>query len=65
MPYPDQMFVVGGNNLAEIENPTSCLNGGMVEVFNLNNLTWQTKYDPTVWAEYKIPSAVLKNIGGK
>ncbi|KAI9774570.1 MAG: hypothetical protein M1840_002819 [Geoglossum simile] len=63
-PYPDQMFVVGGNNLAAMDKPTNCLDGGMIEIFNLNNLTWQTQYDPDIWSEYEIPSAVLKNIGG-
>ncbi|KAH0536463.1 hypothetical protein FGG08_006676 [Glutinoglossum americanum] len=63
-PYPDQMFVVGGNSPAEVGDPTSCLDGGMIQIFNLNNLTWQDGYDPNVWSEYKVPDAVVKNIGG-
>jgi hypothetical protein len=65
MPYPDQMFVVGGSSPAEVDIPTSCLDGGMIQIFNLNNLTWQDSYDPSVWSEYKVPSVVVKKVGGK
>jgi hypothetical protein len=59
------MFVVGGNSPAEVDDWRSCLDGGMIQIFNLNNLTWQDGYDPDKWSEYKIPSAVVKKIGGK
>jgi hypothetical protein len=57
-PYPDQMFVIGGEN--------GPLDGGCtdstIDVFNLNDLTWMNKYDPTVYSEYKIPPAVASKI---
>lgn len=56
-PYPDQMFVIGG--MADQEN---CLAGTVIQVFNLNKLQWQTVYDPSVWAEYTIPSVVASAI---
>lgn len=58
--YPDQMFVVGGQNL----DPTTCLDGGIIEVFNLNSLSFQDSYDPNHWGDYKVPSIVTGVIGG-
>lgn len=58
--YPDQMFVIGGQNL----DTTSCLEGGMIEVFNLNTLRFQDSYDPATWEAYKVPSVVTAVIGG-
>jgi len=59
--YPDQMFVLGGIHEGDA---TICLEGGIVEVFNLNTLTFQTSYSPTTWSEYKVPSLVTAQIGG-
>lgn len=61
--YPDQMFVVGGQS-QQLDN-YNCLGGGLIQIFNLNTLQWQDKYDPTVWSEYKVPSVVTAKIGGK
>lgn len=58
--YPDQMFVIGGQNL----DPTTCVVGNIIEVFNLNTLTFQDSYDPATWSEYKVPSVVTGVIGG-
>ncbi|GFF58203.1 kelch repeat-containing protein 2 [Aspergillus udagawae] len=59
-PYPDQMFVLGGVHL----DPTHCLDGGVVQVFNLNTGRFQNTYSPTVWSEYKVPDLVTAVIGG-
>lgn len=60
--YPDQMFVVGGETNS---NDYNCLDAGVVRIFNLNTLTWQNKYDPNSWSEYKVPSIVTAAIGGR
>jgi hypothetical protein len=60
-PYPDQMFVIGGETIGG-ETNGSCISGGVIDVFNLNNLTWQNHYDPTIWANYTIPSIVASKI---
>ncbi|KAI1614332.1 hypothetical protein EDD36DRAFT_464174 [Exophiala viscosa] len=60
MPYPDQMFVVGGIH----QNQAECVAGGIIQVFNLNTLEFQDTYDPNTWSEYKVPDVVSKVIGG-
>lgn len=62
MVYPDQMMILGG---IYANNPIICLQAGIVEVFNLNNLKFQDSYDPRVWSEYRVPDAVTAKIGGK
>ncbi|KAF4167415.1 hypothetical protein CNMCM6936_005031 [Aspergillus lentulus] len=59
-PYPDQMLVLGGVHL----DPTHCLDGGVIQVFNLNTGRFQNTYSPTVWGEYKVPDLVTAVIGG-
>ena len=59
-PYPDQMFVVGGVH----QNQASCVEGGIIQIFNLNTLEFQDTYDPNTWADYEVPSIVTKAIGG-
>ncbi|PKX88951.1 uncharacterized protein P174DRAFT_471381 [Aspergillus novofumigatus IBT 16806] len=59
-PYPDQMLVLGGVRL----NPTHCLDGGVIRVFNLNTARFQNAYNPKVWSEYKVPDLVTAVIGG-
>lgn len=59
--YPDQMFVVGG----QPATMSKCVEGGVITDFNLNNLEFQDEYDPTKWAEYKVPTVVSAEIGGK
>lgn len=55
-PYPDQMFVVGGQgNYKDVRFPR----GRSVEVLNLNKLVWQDKYNPEEWSKYKIPDQVI------
>ncbi|KAI9795058.1 MAG: hypothetical protein M1816_000080 [Peltula sp. TS41687] len=60
--YPDQMLVVGGQT--DQADEYTCLEGGMLQIFNLNTLAWQDRYDPTVWSEYKVPRLVTDKIGG-
>jgi hypothetical protein len=59
--YPDQMFVLGGIHQGDV---TVCLEGGIVEVFNLNTLTFQDSYSPATWSKYQVPSLVTAQIGG-
>ncbi|KIW42040.1 uncharacterized protein PV06_05627 [Exophiala oligosperma] len=60
MPYPDQMFVIGGIH----QNQAECVQGGIIQIFNLNKLEFQNTYDPNTWDVYQVPSAVSKAIGG-
>ncbi|EAW25695.1 uncharacterized protein NFIA_045140 [Aspergillus fischeri NRRL 181] len=59
-PYPDQMLVLGGVHL----DPTHCLDGGVIQVFNLNTGRFQNTYSPNIWSEYRIPDLVTAVIGG-
>ncbi|KAJ5698031.1 hypothetical protein N7462_000036 [Penicillium macrosclerotiorum] len=58
--YPDQMLTLGGQNT----DPTKCLEGGMIADFNLNTLSFQNSYDPSLWSDYKVPDLVTAQIGG-
>ncbi|KAJ5426721.1 Galactose oxidase/kelch beta-propeller [Penicillium sp. CMV-2018d] len=58
--YPDQMLAVGGQHV----DAAHCLEGGVIVNFNLNTLSFEDKYDPTNWSEYKVPDIVTKLIGG-
>ncbi|KAH8422265.1 uncharacterized protein LDX57_000023 [Aspergillus melleus] len=58
--YPDKMLVLGGR----YKTPTDCLDGGIVQVFNLNTGRFQDKYDPKDWSEYRVPDLVTGRIGG-
>ncbi|ETI29149.1 hypothetical protein G647_01602 [Cladophialophora carrionii CBS 160.54] len=59
-PYPDQMFVIGGVH----QNQANCVEGGIVQIFNLNTLEFQDTYDPETWSEYEVPGVVSQAIGG-
>ncbi|RWQ98209.1 hypothetical protein C8Q69DRAFT_458087 [Paecilomyces variotii] len=59
--YPDQMFVLGG--IFEGDS-TICLDGGFIQVFNLNTLRFQDSYSPEQWNEYQVPSIITDKIGG-
>lgn len=62
-PYPDQMVVVGGYTSFSGYIPT-CLEGGMIQIFNLSDPQWLESYDPLVWSNYTVPSQVVSVIGG-
>lgn len=54
------MLAVGGIN----GSSTSCVEGGIVVNFDLNDLIFQNGYDPSQWGEYKVPDLVTAQIGG-
>lgn len=58
--YPDQMLVIGGVN----PDSSSCIEGGPIQIFNLNTLKFQDVYDPKVWSQYAVPEIVTAVIGG-
>jgi hypothetical protein len=62
-PYPDQMFVIGGYPSLPGDSPM-CVEGGIVQVFNLSSATWMTSYDPSVWTNYSVPNMITAIIGG-
>ena len=62
-PYPDQMFVIGGYPSLAGES-LSCLEGGVIQIFNLNTLEWVETYDPSVWSNYSVPEMIYNMIGG-
>ncbi|KAL2196773.1 hypothetical protein P885DRAFT_69259 [Corynascus similis CBS 632.67] len=61
MPYPDQMLVIGGT--PPLKGLVSCLQE-TIRVFNLSTGRWLDRYDPAVYANYTVPSAVVAKIGG-
>lgn len=65
MPYPDQMMVIGGYP-AQPGTAATCLDnmGGIIELFNVSSIEWLDSYDPTIWSDYTVPSAVYGAIGG-
>ncbi|EAW09099.1 uncharacterized protein ACLA_078480 [Aspergillus clavatus NRRL 1] len=60
-PYPDQMLVLGGLHI----EATRCLDGGIIQVLNLNTGRFQDTYDPKKWSDYKVPDLVTAVIGGE
>ncbi len=56
------MFVLGG---LPRQDSFGCLEGGPLQVFNLNTLKWQESYSPEVWSDYKVPKVVTDKINGK
>ncbi|KAB5577933.1 hypothetical protein GE09DRAFT_535105 [Coniochaeta sp. 2T2.1] len=63
MPYPDQMIVIGGY-APQPGAAQACVEGGIVQVFNISSATWMNGYDPAKWSNYTVPDAVLRAIGG-
>jgi hypothetical protein len=61
-PYPDQMLAIGGYH-ALSSTTLNCLDE-TIRVFNLSSGKWLSRYDPAVYAEYTIPSAIVDKIGG-
>lgn len=62
-PYPDQMLVIGGYPALSGEAPT-CVEGGIIQIYNLSSNVWIQSYNPKVWSNYTVPSAVQTAIGG-
>lgn len=63
-PYPDQMFVIGGYSPLVGNNNIHCVEGGIIQVFNLTSGKWLDSYDPDVHSPYRVPDAVVSKIGG-
>ncbi|ESZ93478.1 hypothetical protein SBOR_6127 [Sclerotinia borealis F-4128] len=62
-PYPDQMVIVGG--YASLSgNIPPCLEGGIIQIFNLSDPQWLESYDPLIWNNYTVPNQVVSVIGG-
>lgn len=62
-PYPDQMFVIGGYSSLSGDS-INCVDGGIVQIYNLSSNTWLDSYNPEVWGNYSVPAAVFGAIGG-
>ena len=62
-PYPDQMFVIGGYTTAA-GTDNNCVEGGIIQSFNLSSGQWLDSYDPTVYSSYQVPDLVVSKIGG-
>lgn len=62
MPYPDQMLVIGGYPSFQGAVP-GCLQE-TIRVFSLSTGKWLDRYDPALYSNYTVPSAVRDKIGG-
>lgn len=58
--FPDQMLLVGG----QYKDPSLCLDGGIIQMFNLNDPKFQDSYSPVTWDDYIVPEVVVRQIGG-
>jgi hypothetical protein len=63
-PYPDQMFVIGGYASFPESGPPVCVDGGILQVFNLSSGQWLDSYDPKIWSNYTVPEMIIQMIGG-
>ena len=57
------MLIIGGYNALTGTTPT-CLDDGLIRVFNLSSAEWINSYNPKVWSEYQVPSTIVAKIGG-
>jgi hypothetical protein len=55
------MLVLGGRS----RDPTICVEGGIIQDFNLNTLQFQDQYHPNRWSPYEVPQMVAEHIGGR
>jgi hypothetical protein len=62
-PYPDQMIVVGGYATLSGITP-KCVEGGVIQIFNLSSTLWMDTYSPENWSNYSVPASVIAAIGG-
>ncbi|KAF2963049.1 hypothetical protein GQX73_g10521 [Xylaria multiplex] len=62
-PYPDQMITIGGYTSLKGAGIT-CLDGGILQIFNLTEGTWLDSYDPNSWNVYGVPEKIHAKIGG-
>ncbi|KAH7391537.1 hypothetical protein BKA64DRAFT_107644 [Cadophora sp. MPI-SDFR-AT-0126] len=62
-PYPDQMLVVGGySSLSGID--LTCVEGGIIQIYNLSSNEWIQTYDPKTWSNYTVSPTLQAAIGG-
>lgn len=54
MPYPNQVIVIGGQGA----NRIALDQARAVDVFDINELQWTGRYDPTEWTSYIPPQAL-------
>ena len=60
--FPDEMLVIGGWNLGSEQ---FCIKDGtFIDIFDLNNLSWTGKHDPSRSGTYKVPKLLTDIIGG-
>jgi hypothetical protein len=65
MPYPDQMFVIGGYTNYSTSSPSpTCVQNGVVQVLNLTSGQWMSGYDPSKYYRYGVPEMIYLMIGG-
>lgn len=59
-PYPNQMVTIGGSDMLgnSLQSPN------LVDVFDMNELSWTGVYDPLDWSEYEVPKKISNVIGG-
>ncbi|KAH8200673.1 hypothetical protein TruAng_005137 [Truncatella angustata] len=62
-PYPDQMIVIGGYTSLQGSN-LNCVEGGVLQIFNLTEGKWMETYDPEVYSDYGVPEMIHLMIGG-
>ncbi|KAG4418624.1 hypothetical protein IFR04_008249 [Cadophora malorum] len=62
-PYPDQMLVVGGYSSLSGTDLT-CVEGGIIQIFNLSSNEWIQAYDPKTWSNYTVSPTLQALIGG-
>lgn len=67
----NKLFVLGGRDVDQ-EMPTwrgwqngACDPGGFVNIFDVNNLVWDTEYDPKAGVDYLVDKRIYRVIGGK
>lgn len=57
------MLVVGGYSSLSGTDLT-CVDGGIIQIYNLSSAEWIQSYDPKKWSNYTVPPTLLSTIGG-
>lgn len=57
------MLSIGGYSSLSGLSP-KCLEGGIIQIFNLSSAEWIDTYDPNIWSNYTVPTKLLSQIGG-
>ncbi|KAL1900330.1 hypothetical protein Cpir12675_001014 [Ceratocystis pirilliformis] len=67
-PYPGQMMIIGGKPATTSSTSSTdlnrCLEGNIIQLFNMSSLEWVDAYDPAKQTNYTIPDEVSNVIGG-